>query len=193
MDDELKELQDLWQGQKASPRDIQELIGELNGLEAKLRKEKRKLLVLFPTTMLVLIALLAILPKAPLYIAGISLIGLAMLMVLFLSYRNSFPPVSQQQDMSNEVFLQETIDKLMARKLLTSRYMWIYTALLVLGLNIGYIDVLSEAGLTFRILGHGFVSIFLPIGNYFAIKKRMAKYEEELDPLIEQLESLKDG
>lgn len=193
MDDELKELQELWQGQEAHPMDALGLIKRLNALEQKNRKEKRRLLALFPGTMLILLALLLIVPKLPLYILGISLIGLAMLMVIYLVYKNSLPLVSEEQDLDNEAFLKETVKKLKGRKAMTSRFMWLYTVLLVMGINIGYIDVLSVADPVFRILAHTVVTVALPIGNYFAIRKRMQQNEEELQPLIEQLESLQNG
>ncbi|MCI4670222.1 MAG: hypothetical protein MRZ79_18950 [Bacteroidia bacterium] len=191
MNDDLRDLQELWQGQESHTKDVSEMIQSLNAFEAKLKKEKRRLQVLFPGTMLFLLALTFLFPMSIYYLIGIGLIGIAMMMILLLVYRNSYPNVSPDQDLSNKEFLQDTIDKLKGRKLITSRYMYIYTFLLVLGINLAYVEVLQEAGMIFRIFSHGFVTVILPIANIIAIRKREGKNNKELDPLIDQLERLK--
>ena len=141
--------------------------------------------------MIFLLCFLLILPPSPLYVAGISLIGFAMLMILYLTFDMRFRPISEKEALDSQSFLTDHIEKLQKRKRVTSNFMWIYTFLLVLGINIGYIDVLKPPEPAFRILAHAVVTIFVPLGNYFAIKKRMKRQKEEVDPLIAQLEQLK--
>lgn len=70
--------------------------------------------------------------------------------------------------------------------------MWIYAILLVVGLNVGYIEALKEMSLLLRIGAHFIVTILLLVGVRRGINKRMEKYQNEIVPLIKKLNEIKN-
>lgn len=185
---EFEQWQNIWQGQKASST-ADTIIKKLNKIEHKSRNERRIILVLFPITLIVLTLLIPLF-ESLLYIMSISFTAIAMLMILFLTYKNKINKTSHE-DLDNTQFLQEQIKHLHAKMKLTSFYMWIYFVLILLGINIAYLEALKTVSFWLRIVIHFSVSFSLLVFMYFSIQKRLKKYKKELLPLIEQMDRIK--
>ncbi|MEL6864093.1 MAG: hypothetical protein AAFP19_06730 [Bacteroidota bacterium] len=191
MQDEFKDWQQLWQDQPTSPKDLKIMIQQLNKIERKNRLERIVLVLSFPLTIALLLSVLPVL-SSPYYLAAIVLISVAMLMIIWQSYRMRFAPLSEDQQFDNRQFLETQIQKLKIKIKLTSTYMWIYAILLISGINIGYLEALAPMSPMMRIGLHLFVTVTMLLGMYFGIRHRLKKYQTDLIPLVQQLELIKE-
>lgn len=191
MNDDLNKWKGLYQQKTAKEIDTNALLEGFNKMEKKHRRERIFLTIVFPITILALIKVMPSISN-PFYLGAIVLIALSMLFLLTMFYRNKFSSIELSQDFNNKTFIENKISKLKNRILLTSRDMWIYAILLILGINVCYIEALHYFSWPIRILGHVGVSGLMLGGFYFGIKKKMKEYDLEIVPLIEQLEALRE-
>lgn len=191
MQDEFKDWQALWQDQPTSPKDLKIMIQQLNKIERRDKIERIILLLSFPVTIALLLSVLPVL-SSPYYLAAIVLISVAMLMVIWQSYRMRFAPLSEDQQFDNKQFLETQIQKLKIKIKLTATYMWVYAGLLISAINIGYLEALAPMTPMMRISLHLLVTITMLLGMYFGIRNRLKKYQTDLIPLVQQLEAMKE-
>lgn len=191
MSNNFDDLKNIWQQVKSDPVEYNQLISKLKRMERKSKIEQGLLLFLFPMT---LIALLILLPftKSIYYLISISLFGIGMLMILFQIYQSRIKHNIKQDSLSNKEFVNNMIMTLHRKMKITSRYLWIYTILLITGINIGYIEVLAEMILFHRLLVHFAISIVVAWFMYSSINKRIIKNKRENLPIIENLKKIQD-
>lgn len=192
MSDELDKWKGLYQQKKANEIDIHSLIGGFNKIEKKQRRERIFLTIVFPITIYLLIQVMPSISN-PYYLGAVVLMSFAMLFLLAMTYKNRVSKIDMTQKFNNKDFIENQISALKHRILITSKYMWIYAIILVAGINVGYIEALHYFSWPVRILGHVGVSGMMLVGFYFGVKNKLKKYDKEVVPLIQQLESLQDG
>lgn len=191
MEKDITNWQNLWKEEKSTPLDLNKLITHLNKIEKKGKLERIILLVAVPITIIVLATLLPLLSNIY-YLTSIFLISFGMIMILIQSYRSKYSFISNDAEINNHKYIKNLIHKLKQRMLTTSRYMWFYTFFLILGLNIGYIDILQNFNVSIivRIIIHiMFTGVMLCI-MYYAIEKRKKENNNGILPLIDFLENL---
>lgn len=189
MEQELIEWSVLWQQESAKGIDINTFIGDLEKIERKAKGERLAILFAIPLTLIVLYVALA--PLSLFYrTSAILLIGGAMIMILWMLYRSKLTIGGETAELNTTGFLNHNITALKRRWLTTKRYMWIYTLLLVAGLNIGYFELFMPFETSTRLLIHGSLTITMIFLMYLGIRARLKKYEIELLPLIKELESV---
>ncbi len=147
MDKDITSWQNLWKEEKSTPLDLSKLITHLNKIEKKGKLERIILLVAVPITIIFLVTLLPLFSNTN-YLISIILISVGMLIILIQSYRSRYNLIINDAELNNQTYIKNLIHKLKQRMLTTSRYMWIYAFLLILGLNIGYIDILQNFNVT---------------------------------------------
>ena len=192
MSDELDKWKGLYQQKKANEIDIHSLIEGFNKIEKKQRRERIFLTIVFPITIYLLIQVMPSISN-PYYLSAVVLMSFAMLFLLAMTYKNRVSKIDMTQKFNNKDFIENQISALKHRILITSKYMWIYAIILVAGINVGYIEALHYFSWPVRILGHVGVSGMMLVGFYFGVKNKLKKYDKEVVPLIQQLESLQDG
>ncbi|GGW46219.1 hypothetical protein [Arenibacter certesii] len=192
MDPEILNWKNLWKEEKSGPLDITKLIADLNKIEKRGRTERIALLIALPMTLILLLFLLPVLSNTY-YLTAVSLIGLGMIMILIQIYKSRFGAIKNEAELSNQKYIVKLIDKLKKQMLITSRYMWFYTLLLILGINIGYVAILEHSGLSLfsRIMIHSVLSAAMFAFMYFSILKRKKKNNQRILPLIAFLDNLK--
>lgn len=191
MEKDITNWQNLWKEEKSTPIDLSKLITHLNKIEKKGKLERIILVVAVPITIIVLATLLPLLSNIY-YLTSIILISFGMIMILIQSYRSKYSLISNDAELNNHKYIKNLIHKLKQRMLTTSRYMWLYTLFLILGLNIGYIDILQNFNLSIivKIIIHiMFTGVMLCI-MYYAIEKRKKENNNGILPLIDFLENL---
>lgn len=192
MEKDIANWKNLWKEEKSTPLDVSKLINLLNKIE---RKGKVERIILAITILITLVLLVTLLPvfSNKYYFASIVLIALGMIMILIQFYRTKYNLINKDADLNNRKYIETLIDKLKQRMLITSKYMWVYTFLLILGLNIGYVDILKNFDLSIlaRISIHIIISGVMFFIMYYAIEKRKKKNNNGILPLIEFLENLK--
>jgi len=189
MEQDISNWKNLWEEKKSSPLDVKTLINQLTRVEKKNNKERIILAISFPGTVLILLLFLPI-SKSYYYLTAILCIGLGMLLILWQLYKSKLKPSTQEGDLNNQNYIAATIKNLKRKMMITSKYMWIYTFLLLLGLNTGYIEVLQQLSIPLRILIHVLLTLGILVFMYVGIKKRMLKNKKEIQPLIDELEDL---
>ncbi|NQY07645.1 MAG: hypothetical protein HRT68_15980 [Flavobacteriaceae bacterium] len=191
MEKDIKNWQNLWKEEKSTPLDLRKLITHLNKIEKKGKLERIILLVAVPITIIVLATLLPVLSNIY-YSISIILISFAMMMILIQSYRSKYSLISNGAELNNNKYIKYLIHKLKQRMLTTSRYMWLYTFLLVLGINVGYIDILQKFNISIivRIIIHLIFTVLMICAMYYSIEKRKKENNNGILPLIDFLENL---
>nr|WP_321227665.1 hypothetical protein [uncultured Psychroserpens sp.] len=191
MEKDTTNWQNLWKEEKSTPIDLSKLITHLNKIEKKGKLERIILLVAVPITIIVLATMLPLLSNIY-YLISIVLISFGMIMILIQSYRSKYSFISNDAELNNHKYIKNLIHKLKQRMLTTSRYMWFYTFLLVLGLNIGYIDILQKFNLPLllRIIIHVVFTVIMICIMYYSIEKRKKENNKGVLPLIDFLENL---
>ena len=189
MSKNFEDIKNLWQQVKFNSIDLDKLINELNQTERKSIREKVLLMILFTLT---LIALMLLLPftESMYYLIAILLFGIGMLMILFQVYKSKFAAKKTEKFLDNRKYVGQLIKSLNRKMEITSRYMWIYTLLLISGFNLGYIEALSGMDLSIRIIIHIVLSSMILWFMNSAIKKRIKKNQTEILPLIKKLENI---
>lgn len=189
MNKDIKDLQGLWQGEQSSPTDQQQLIDNLNNVEKKAKRERWMMLTTFFVTIAILLFILPIM-ESWYYLFSIAILGFAMLMIIFLVYRTKFHSLSNGKKFSTQQFITSHIQKLKDKITIVSKYMWIYGILIAAGINVGYLEALKEMTLSSRIGYHILATVLILAAMCYGIKKKMDKYNEEIAPLISQLNEL---
>lgn len=189
MEQDISNWKNLWEEKKTSPLDVKTLIHQLTRVEKRNKKERIILAISFPITVLILLLFLPI-SESYYYLTAILCIGLGMLLILWQLYKSKLKPNTQEGDLNNQNYIAATIKSLKEKMMITSKYMWMYTFLLLLGLNTGYIEVLQHLSIPLRILIHVLLTLGILVFMYVGIKKRMLKNKKEIKPLIDELEDL---
>ncbi len=186
-----EETKNLWQQVKSDSIDLDKLITELIKSDRKSKREKVLLLILFPLTLITLILLLPF-TNSIYYLIAILLFGIGMLMILFQIYKSKIAAKKPEETLDNKNYVVHLIIVLNRKMEITSRYMWVYTFLLISGLNIGYVEALHGNNLLIRIIVHIVLSFLLLWFMNSAIKKRIKKNEKEILPIIKKLEIMEN-
>ncbi|CAM1334322.1 hypothetical protein [Tenacibaculum aestuariivivum] len=190
MEKEIKNWQNLWKEKKSVSIDINMFIKKVNSIEKKGKLERIILLIGFPLTIIILTIILPFFSNIYSLMA-ILLIGLGIVILLIQVYKSRFYVLNENM-LNSQKYITFLIIKLKKRMLITSRYMWVYTFLLILGLNVGYIYILNMFNISLILKGivHIVLSSIIFFFMYYGIEKKKKKNRKEILPLIEFLEKL---
>jgi hypothetical protein len=184
---ELDDLQQLWQGQSTDQPipDPEQTLSGIRQFHEKVRREKRGMTISFVFTLLFLSGTFWMY-REPLYIIGILTIFAAMAFLLILMWKNKLGMAGNSFELSNQAFLSANIEFIQNRRAITTRYMPIYAFLLILGINIGYIDLLGlmDLHLLARVGIHVGLSLMMLLFFRIGVKKHLKKLDQQLEPLL---------
>lgn len=191
MEQKIADWQNLWKEKKSTSLDFDELIDRINSVEKKGRLDRIVLIIAVPITITLLVIILPVFSNVY-YFSSVTLIGLGMLMILIQTFRSKINLIGSHTELNNKRYLENLISKLKERILIASKYMWVYTFLLIVGINIGYTSILKAFDLSIfaRIITHITISVVMLYLMYYGIEKRKKKDKKGLTPLIELLENL---
>ena len=190
MNQNIDKLRELWQSEKSKSSDPHQLVEVLKKNEKKAKLERSILFIAVPLTTIFLAIILPIF-QSKYFFLSLLFMGAAMFMILFQVYKNKPVKVNGEADFDNQHFIEAQIKQLKTSIFTTSKYMWIYSILLIVGLNLSYLEILKDLNLSLRFAIQFSFSIFFFFLMYAGIKKRMKQNKIELFPLIEQLEKIK--
>lgn len=193
---ELDDFQKLWQKQSANQSipDPEQTLAGIQEFHRKVRRERNGLSLSFAFTFVFLTATFWMY-RDMLYVIGILIIMGAMSFILILMWKNKLRMTGSQFELSNQQFLSSNIDFIQKRRTITARYMPVYAFLLILGINVGYIDILGLMDLPslVRIGVHIGLSLMMMLFFYIGIKNHLKKFDKKLAPLLSSLKSMKDA
>ncbi len=190
---ELDDLQRLWQGQASdSPLpDPEQTLSGIQEFHRKVRRERRSMMISFTCTFLFLSATFWIL-HSPFYVIGVFLVFGAMGFLLDMMWKNKLSNNGSRFELSNQDFLNASIDFIQKRRAITTRSMPVYAFLLILGINVGYIDILElmDLPLLGRLGIHIGLSLIMAFLFGVGVKKHLEKFDDKLAPLLANLKKL---
>jgi len=192
MENNITNWKNLWIEEQPPTLDISLFIKQINTIEQKSKLERIILTIAVPITIVVLIAILPVFSNVY-YLIAVSIMSLGMLLILGQSYRSKTDLIKRDSELNNLEFIEYKIDKLKEKMLTTSRYMWIYAILLIIGLNIGYIDILEKFNLPLpaKIITNFVLSAVMLYLFDYGISQKKKQHNKTILPLIEFLKSLK--
>lgn len=191
---ELDDLQQLWQNQASTQAmpEPEQALSDIHQFHKRVRRERRGMTISFIFTFIFLSGTFWIM-HSPLYVIGVFTIFGAMAFLMDLMWKNKLGNNGSSFELSNQEFLASNIDFIQKRRALTARSMPIYAFLLILGLNIGYIDILKLMQLpVWGSIGiHIGLSLIMITLFYIGIRTHLQKFDQKLAPLLESLQKLR--
>lgn len=189
METNFNDIQQLWQSQKAKNIDLQALIEQLKTTEKKQKLEWMISIVCLPLTVIFLVTVLP-LKDSLLGTVTLILLSLAMGWVLWLNSKSLLRPVENSEAYSQKEYVQEQLKKLTLRGQIIQKHMVSYGLILILAINLGYLEVLSPLETEFRILSHLGATLLIIIIMWVTLRKKRKAFAAESGPAIRQLEKL---
>jgi Flp pilus assembly protein TadB len=189
MENNLENIQKLWQSQKAKEFDLPILINQMKRIEAKQKKEWIIGISLTPITV---IFLASVLPWRESLLGALSifLVALGMVWVIWLSAKSRLKSIDDSERYNSQKFIQSQLKKLRLRYTILKKHMITYGLIISLAINIGYLVVLEPLSLPIRIAAHVGATLFIFTIMWITIQRKRKKYDQELKPIIEDLERL---
>lgn len=189
MDDFINELQNTWSKATPSEKNIDSILKEILNQEKKERRTRIFLLIAAPLTIISLIILLPV-AQSLYYQLAIVLIALAMIFLILQFQLSRIESPKDAYIESTADYVKTLLNKYEQKMNITRTYMWIYTVLLISGLNIGYIEALNDLNFQLRIAIHFAISVVLFWFMYSGIRKKIKKNNQELLPVKNKLEEI---
>jgi len=189
MDDFINELQNTWSKATPSEKNIDSILKEILNQEKKERRTRIFLLIAAPLTIISLILLLPV-AQSLYYQLAIVLIALAMIFLILQFQLSRIESPKDAYVESTADYVKTLLKKYEQKMNITRTYMWIYTVLLISGLNIGYIEALNDLNFELRIAIHSAISVVLFWFMYSGIRKKIKKNNRELLPVKNKLEEI---
>lgn len=189
MENKFEDIQKLWQAQKPVEFDITSLMAGMKKTEAKQSREQLFMLICTPLTIGLLFWSMPWRESRGIEIS-LYIIAFAMIWVLGMALRSKISQNDSSERFSNEEYLKTQITKLNYRYQIAKKYMYGYTFLLLLALNICYFILLEPLDILPRIGIHLALTCSVAGFMHWQMKKKVKKYDLELKPMIEQMEAM---
>ncbi|WP_439489736.1 hypothetical protein [Algoriphagus sp.] len=189
MENNFEDIQKLWQEQKTVEFDLKTLISGMKKTEQKQRRELIFMLIITPLTIGFLFLTMPW-QESPGIEVSLYLIAFAMIWVLAMALSSKIKRNEKSERFSNTEYLKTQIKKLNYRYQIAKRYMYGYTFLLLLALNICYFILLEPLSALVRIGIHLALTVLIGGFMHWQMRKKVATYDQELIPMIEQMKGM---
>jgi hypothetical protein len=189
METNFNDIQQLWKSQKAKNIDLSGLIQQLKATEKKQKLEWIIGVVCLPITVIFLVMVLP-LKDSLLGTLTLILLSLAMGWVLWLNSKSLLRTVDESDAYSQKDYLQSQLTKLNLRGKIIQKHMISYGLILILAINLGYLEVLAPLATQLRILAHLGATLLVIGVMWVTLRKKRKAFEAESRPAIRQLEKL---
>ncbi len=189
METNFNDIQQLWQSQKAINIDLSGLIQQLKATEQKQKLEWIIGVICLPITVIFLVMVLP-LKDSLLGTLTLILLSLAMGWVLWLNSKSLLRTVDDSDAYSQKDYLQSQLTKLNLRGKIIQKHMISYGLILILAINLGYLEVLAPLATQLRILAHLGATLLVIGVMWVTLRKKRKAFEAESRPAIRQLEKL---
>jgi len=189
MENNFEDIQKLWQRQKANEFDLPSLINQMKRIE---ERQKRELIIGISLTPITVIFLAFVLPWRESLQGALSiiLVALGMAWVIWLSAKSRLKSIDNSERFNSQEFIQSQLKKLRLRYIILKKHMITYGLIISLAINIGYLVTLEPLSLPIRIAAHVGATLLVFTIMWITIRRKRKKYDQELKPIIEDLERL---
>lgn len=189
METNFKDIQQLWQSQKADNFDLNSLIEGLKKTELKQKRERIGISIITPVTIGFLFWVMPWKESQPILLS-LLVIAVAMIGVAGLSFSSLVKPSDNSDSFTNKEYLKTQLEKLKFRYKIAGKYMYFYAFLLAIALNVAYFVLLEPFSDAIRFSTHAGLTIMIFVAMHISIRMRIKKYDKTLKPMMEQLEKL---
>jgi membrane associated rhomboid family serine protease len=98
--------------------------------------------------------------------------------------------IDDSERFNNQEFIHSQLQKLRLRHTILKKHLITYGLIIFLAINIGYLVVLEPLSIPTRIAAHVGATLFVFTIMWITIRIKRKKYDQELKPIIEDLERL---
>jgi hypothetical protein len=189
MENNFEDIQKLWQRQKANEFDLPSLINQMKRIE---ERQKRELIIGISLTPITVIFLAFVLPWRESLQGALSiiLVALGMAWVIWLSAKSRLKSIDNSERFNSQEFIQSQLKKLRLQYTILKKHMITYGLIISLAINIGYLVTLEPLSLPIRIAAHVGATLLVFTIMWITIRRKRKKYDQELKPIIEDLQRL---
>lgn len=195
----IDELKKDWKTRKTPVEDVgidQKLssrLDEYHQIQRKTRLNNVICSILFGCSIIFLWCVVYFMQEASWWVySGILVLSVEMVLGSgFAWYRTSLKKADHIQ-VDSYTYITKAIQKLRYRKLFSRYIIPLYSLLLVTGINLVYVDVLSDYSMIWRLMIHFAVSLAIAVFVVLEFRKRIKKQRNEIDPMIVDLKSVKE-
>jgi membrane associated rhomboid family serine protease len=121
---------------------------------------------------------------------GLSLIILGMMGSLYFFYQRTIGERTIDMGQPTQDYVSEVLKKLRYQRLIITRVMPVYAFLLILGLNLSYLEIIGAVSPGLRWTIHLLMTLVLIAVFLFSGRRHLRKYDAHYSPLIQQLEAI---
>ncbi len=197
---ELDEMKKNWQNLKPAAKIKNDMKQSSEKVLSKLRKfENRQLRInLLKTSIVSMIFLYLIWSMIfETQVSTVKIIGIAWLVISAVTFLTVYWKTQLKVDNLNANeksldFIDKVLDNFSEQKKLFSEKFRVFGIALIIGINILYLDLLKDLQLPLRLALHASASIVLIAAIFGGIKFRMLRFKREYDPLITELNDIKE-
>jgi|GEM_PF-2908069 len=191
------EFSELWQEQQTTLSDQQpfiesEIMEPLKKFEKKwLRESWTGIWTLLGTCVFLGGAFALTVPKTMIFAwVGVGILIMNMIWISYMLWKSRFKVGEAHWGTNSRLFLQETLEGFSRRRWMSSQIMPMYGAMLILAINLIYVDILSPASLGFRIFAHSLTTGLMFFLMWISIKQYLKKFDEETAGVKADLQKL---
>lgn len=114
----------------------------------------------------------------------------AIMMILY--WRIQFKSSNLNHNLPQKEFIKDAISQMRRQKILFVRLFRWFVFFMIVGINLLYIDLLADLEIMQRLIFHFAITLFLIVIFLMGLKIRERKFNKEFQPLIDELESIKE-
>ena len=195
----IDELKKDWKSQKTPKEDIgidQNLssrLDEFQQIQRKTRLNNVICSILFVCSIIFLWCVVYFMQEASWWVySGILVLSVEMVLGTgFAWYRTSLKKADHLR-VDSYSYITKAIKKLLYRKVFLRYIIPVYSLMLLTGINMVYVDVLSDFSITWQLMIHFGVSLAIVFFVGIEFWKRLKKQRNEIDPMIIDLQIIKE-
>jgi len=121
---------------------------------------------------------------------GLGLIMISTVVTMVLYWKIQFKSKNLNHNLSQDKFIIEAISEMRNHKKKFTKLFRVFVFFILIGINLLYVDLLTDLELAYRLGFHFGISFFLLIIFFLGLKFREKKFNREFQPLIDDLESI---
>jgi hypothetical protein len=195
---EIEEIKNLWKEQKTKDIEIkstQYYSSLLDGLKTNETKVKRNYIIMSILLILTIffidtVAIENMVDKTPLTWIGFSMIFLAIVGIIYVSWATVIKIESGNLTEPSLEFLKTAREQLRLRNRLRTIGVPVYTLLLTVGISLVYIQVTAMMEFHYKVLVYSIFYLFLAVITIVSIIKEKKKYLREVKPIEDKIDTL---
>ncbi|NOZ47653.1 MAG: hypothetical protein GXO79_12860 [Chlorobi bacterium] len=199
--DSILEIKSFWKKQAGNSFASAELNSFPDSVMNKIRKTERKVFILNVRKTIAVTILLSGFVWMFIYehiqslysILGLSLIILSTLITMIVYWKMQFNISKLNFNLPQNEFIDKAILQMTKQKQQFVKLFSIFVIMLIIGINLLYIDLIGNEEFQIRLLYHLGISFFLLLTFFLGLRIRILIFKKEFQPLIDEMNKIKSS